>query len=606
MICRRCNASNPDSSVYCERCGSVLLRGPAVKKKKIRWYLIPACAAALIVCGYFGYKSLLKSPSAELTRGAQSLSEPVASKVSSREGAAALTISEVVVRGAMDEEISRMPAAIVSGAWVALPIWVLIGGDNIDFRGIDANEIHIERGLWAEGDPVALWQVETGQKGEALGLFPWEQQVPLEWQPLSTDGASLEVEIIAPQKRGSFIVFSLPEDIRDAGVFKQQARIVGWTFGGWTDRGYLWTGPAGGDLVPTIRVDQFYASVFSRCREAYFRQAMAMQKGTAEDRLRALAQGFRLPSLLESEDLPPELRPQSVLMQMHSLSAELIQQGSAKEVIRILDDQVLLEAGDPTLVMDAVQAVVKYQDYNRAIQHLERVKKKILEKAGQRLSGLDQFEAQLYKYWLREIIAKGGYFSGMAAFEEARRAYPDDLEIHLLGVQAALAENNREKARELLEMRSYPPLLKERADQLQKRIKELEDQEAVAIQFNTGEESIRVTAYLNGTYMQNFVVDTGTNMTTIPTSAVEALKIRVDESTPVRAVLTASGMGVTYEVRLESIELEGLRVNNLKVLIIDLPGFSDYGLLGLDFLNNFRFEVDKKQGILRLKKRGPS
>jgi clan AA aspartic protease (TIGR02281 family) len=170
-------------------------------------------------------------------------------------------------------------------------------------------------------------------------------------------------------------------------------------------------------------------------------------------------------------------------------------------------------------------------------------------------------------------------------------------------VEAALAEKNWAKAKELLEMRSYAPPLKERADQLEKRIKELEDQEAVAVRFNTGEESIRVTAYLNGTYMQNFVVDTGTNMTTIPSSAVEALKIRVDESTPVRAVLTASGLGVTYEVTLESIELEGLRVNNLKVLIIDLPGFPDYGLLGLDFLNNFRFEIDKKQGILRLKKR---
>jgi clan AA aspartic protease (TIGR02281 family) len=234
------------------------------------------------------------------------------------------------------------------------------------------------------------------------------------------------------------------------------------------------------------------------------------------------------------------------------------------------------------------------------------MKKKILEKTGQRLSGLDQFEAQLYKDWLREIIVKGGYFSGMAAFEEARRAFPDDLEIHLLGVQAALAENNRERARELLEMRSYPPPFDERANQLAERIKELEDQEAVAVRFNTGDESIRVAAYLNGTYYQNFVVDTGTSMTTIPSSAVEALKIRVDESTPVRAVLTASGMGVTYEVTLDSIELEGLRVNNLKVLIIDLPGVPDYGLLGLDFLNNFRFEIDKRQGILRLKKREPS
>jgi len=604
MICRRCDTSNPDSSVYCERCGSVLPRRQAVRKKKVLWYIIPACAALLIVCGYFGYKSLVKPRPAEVTRSAESPIEEGAPNILSRQNVPRLLVGEIVVRGKMGEDVSRMPTAVMAGGWVALPVWALLGGENINVRGVNANEIGIERGLWAEGNPVGLWQAETGQEREAPGVSRWEQRLPLEWQPLSTDGVPLEVQIVAPQKRGSVIVFSLPEEIRAAGVFRQKSQIVGWTFGGWTERGYLWAGPAGSDLVPTTRVDQFYNSVLSRCRESYFQQALTVENATAGNRLSALAQGFRLPALLQGVDIPPELRPQAVVAEMHSLASELIQQGSAKEVIQILDDQVLLEAVDPTLVMDSVQAVVKGQDYNRAIQHLERVKRKILEKTGQRLPGLEEFEAQLYKDWLREIIAKGGYFSGMAAFEEARRAFPDDLEIHLLGVQAALAENNRELARELLEMRSYPPPLEERANQLAKRIKELEDQEAVAVRFNTGEESIRVTAYLNGTYMQNFVVDTGTSMTTIPSSAVEALKIRVDESTPVRAVLTASGMGVTYEVTLESIELERLRVNNVKVLIIDLPGFPDYGLLGLDFLNNFRFEIDKKQGILRLKKRG--
>ncbi len=605
MICWRCNTSNPDTSVYCERCGSVLLRRPVVRKKKVSWQIILACVAVLIVCGYIGYKSLVKPRPAEVRSG-QTRIEEGAPNILSRQGAPTLTAGEIFVRGKMGEDISRMPAAVMAGGWVAVPVWALLGGESINVRGVDANEIRIERGFWAEGSPVGLWQAEAGQEMEAPGLSSWAQRLPLAWEPLSTDGLPIEVEITAPQKRGSVIVFTLPAEIREAGVFRQESGIVGWTFGGWTERGYLWAGPAGSDLVATTRVGPFCNSVLSRYREAYFEQALSMENETAENRLRALAQGFRLPSLLEGADIPPELRPQSVLLEMHSLALELIQQGSAKEVARILDNQVLLEAGDPTLVTDAVQAVVKDQDYNRAIQYLERVKKKNLEKTGRRLSGLDQFEAQLYKDWLREIIVKGGYFSGMAAFEEAQRAFPDDLEIHLLGVQAALAENNRERARELLESQSYPPPFDERAKELAKRIKELEDQEAVAVRFNTGDESIRVAAYLNGTYYQNFVVDTGTSMTTIPSSAVEALKIRIDESTPVRAVLTASGMGVTYEVTLESIELEGLKVSNMRVLIIDLPGVPDYGLLGLDFLNNFRFEIDKRQGVLRLRKREPS
>jgi clan AA aspartic protease (TIGR02281 family) len=323
----------------------------------------------------------------------------------------------------------------------------------------------------------------------------------------------------------------------------------------------------------------------------------------AAERLRAFAQGFRLPLRLESKDLPSELRPQSIETQMHSLTLELIQGGSANEVSRLLDEQVLMEAGSSLLIMDAVRAVAQDQDYNRAIQYLERIKKNISQKPGQSSSGLDEFAAQLYKDWLREIIAKGGYFSGMAAFDEAARAFPDDMEIQLLGVEAAVAEGNWTKAKELLQTQSFPPALKDRADQLERRLKEHEDQQAVSVSFNPGDSQIRVEAILNRTYLQRFIVDTGANTTTIPSTTATDLGIKIDDATPVKLILTGSGIVAAYEVTLGSIEIEELRVDDMKVLVLDLPVFSDYGLLGLNFLNHFRFEVDKNRGILRLKKR---
>jgi clan AA aspartic protease (TIGR02281 family) len=604
MICRRCNFSNPDSSVYCHRCGSVLYRRPAKRKRRILWYLLPACALVLLVCGYFVYKVLLRGPLPELTRGTEAPSEPVTPKVTPGGSVASLVGGEIVVRGAMREEISRLTAPVVSGAWVALPTWALFGGQSVAFRTSDSNEFPIESGFWTRGDPVVLWRIDAEKGGNTIELFPWKQQSPLEWLSLSPDSAPREVEIIAPRRRGSFISVSLPGGIKDVGVFMQGNRVVGWTYDEWAERGYLWAGPVGADLVPKIRISQFYAFISLNCREAYLLHALAMEEGvSAAERLRAIAQGFRLPSLLESEDLPSQLRPQSIEMKMHSLALELIQRGSAKEVIRIMDEQVLMGAGAPMLIMDTVRAVAKDQDYNRAIQYLEKVKKSISEKKGQSLSGLDEFTAQLYKDWLREIIAKGGYFSGIAAFEEARRAFPDDVEIHLLGVEAALAEGNWTKANELLQMRSFPPAFKDRADQLERRIKEHEDQQAVSVSFNPGESQISVDAILNTTHLQRFVVDTGANETTIPSSIVDDLGIKVDDATRTKLVLTASGIEVAYEVTLESIEIEGLRVDNMKVLIFDLPGFSDCGLLGLDFLNHFRFEIDKQKGLMRLKKR---
>jgi hypothetical protein len=36
---------------------------------------------------------------------------------------------------------------------------------------------------------------------------------------------------------------------------------------------------------------------------------------------------------------------------------------------------------------------------------------------------------------------------------------------------------------------------------------------------------------------------------------------------------------------------------------MDIPGYPDYGILGLSFLNHFSVEIDKPNGILRLKSR---
>ena len=92
-------------------------------------------------------------------------------------------------------------------------------------------------------------------------------------------------------------------------------------------------------------------------------------------------------------------------------------------------------------------------------------------------------------------------------------------------------------------------------------------------------------------------------MVTIPASALDDLKIKVDDSTPVKAVATGGGIVAAQEVTLESIRLEKCTVQNLKALVMDIPGYPDYGILGLNFLNNFTVEIDKPNGIMRLKNR---
>ncbi len=398
--------------------------------------------------------------------------------------------------------------------------------------------------------------------------------------------------------------FPLPQELRGPGVFIQEGRMVGWTFSQPADRGYLWAGPEEGNLTPGIRVDEFYFSSFSESREAHFYRVLAMGREIPPaERLKALAHGFSLAALFADEDLPQQIRLHPVVMEMHSLASGLTQQRSADEVVRILDEQVLAAAGDPNLVEDAVIAVAQFQDYGRAIQYLDRLNKNIFFPKGQTPPELGQLRPQIYKDWLRKIIEKGSYSNGTVVFEEAKRAFPDDPELQLLGVEVALAEQDWKGANELLRGKDYPPALKDWAARLEERIKNQEDETGANIRFNPGEQIIPVEAYINGSVLQKFIIDTGASTSSIPKSSLEALRIKVDETTPVKAVQSIAEVAIAYEVTLDSVELSGYRVNGLKALVIDLPGYKDYGLLGLNFLDNFRVEIDRNRGILRLKKR---
>ncbi|MDH4197123.1 MAG: aspartyl protease family protein, partial [Candidatus Aminicenantes bacterium] len=390
----------------------------------------------------------------------------------------------------------------------------------------------------------------------------------------------------------------------EAGVLFQASRVVGWTFGEETESGYLWAGPGEGDLVPNLGADRVFGTVVADGREVGFFRALALgDEADAAERLSAFAQGYRSAPLLRDEDLPFRFRTPSIVGRMYALSTDLVRTGRARDVVRILDEGVLTEAADPELVKAAVLAQARDRDYNRAIQYLDRLKKTVFEAQGRDASTIEPFRAQLYKDWLREILDKGGYFSAQVAYEEAARAFPDDPEIRLLGVEVALAENNPEKAKELLRARDIPPLLKDRVDQLAARIKTQEDEQELVIPFNPAQNRIILEAKLNGTYRLRFLVDTGAMMSSIPSAAASALGIEVDQTTPIRAVTTASGIVLVYEVFLNSIDVLGYRVENMKVLLLDLPADSTIGILGMDFLNNFRYEIDNKAGVFRLRKK---
>jgi clan AA aspartic protease (TIGR02281 family) len=605
MICKKCGTDNPEHSVYCESCGHPLIRGPIKKKKIPPLPVLAVVLFALLVMGYFGVKIISRTPRKDITTISKTSTSTTTQNAPKKIKAQSPALGRIVVEDASSAEISGCPSSLIQDKWIAMPVWALLDGKNVVFQNEAWEDIPITEGIWAMGDPLVLLKLQNDPAGNSPGLFPWIRYKPLAWRSLIENGSLFQVQLDSPEKKGFYLSVPLPGEIQEPGVFMQDGHVVGWSYPDHLNRGYLWAGPAGADLSPNIQMDRFLNTVIPQWRETHFHSVLRRGEGLhAVRRLEDFAQGILMESPFSEEDIPDDLRLESIVFRMHDLSSQLISNGFAEDVARILNEDIIIRSQGLPLMKDSVLAKVESQDYNKAIQFLTRVKKNIFEKTGQGAAGLNEFHAQLYKDWLRKILDRGGYYSGMAAFEEAKRLFPGDVELHLLGVEVALSEKNWSRARELLQMRDYPESMRAWVGELENEIQETQQNEgAVTVRFTPGTSHIPVRVYLNGTRSLRFILDTGATMCSIPSSAVDRLGINIDQSTPVRLISTAGGYAETHEVELKSVELEGFRVSNVKALIIDIPGYRDHGLLGQNFLNNFHIEIDNHKGILRLKKR---
>jgi len=506
-----------------------------------------------------------------------------------------------LVPGLMGLESFAIETVPSGDGWVGLPVWAFFGPEPPVFQDAPGRVLPFDWVIWADGSPVVLCRVEAGETNTP-GLGPWDPSDALGWQPLRGGRATPRPNPATIRQAGPISVFDLLQDIDVPAVFLQPGRIVGWTFGQAVENGYLWTGPAGRDLNPMFRTEQLRGLVWD-VREAHFARAAAMEQ-TAHplSRLETFASGFARPALLHPEDLPPQLRPAAITSRMHRLALGLLQEGAAGDVLRVLDDAVIRESSDVTLLEDACLAVSAFRDFGSAVSRVETARGTVFASRPRDIKELDVFEARLYKDWLGKIIKDKGY-GGMDVFDRARRRFPDDLELHFLGVEAAVMERAWSRASELLAMKTYSAAWADKVRMYETVIDQgRADDESAIIRFNPGEKNIPVHAYLNDREVQKFFIDTGAEVTTIPRSTADALGFTIDDTT--RAVLISGvGENVAYEVTLDSIELVGQRVYGLKAYVLDLPSLPEWGLLGIDFLKNFQVDIDNKRGILKLRKK---
>lgn len=107
------------------------------------------------------------------------------------------------------------------------------------------------------------------------------------------------------------------------------------------------------------------------------------------------------------------------------------------------------------------------------------------------------------------------------------------------------------------------------------------------------------TAQINGVSMQ-FIVDTGASAVTIGTD--DAKRARINYTTAPKGLMqTANGVVAAYRVKIDTVTLGGITLNQIDGVVVEGNALGRYGLLGMSFLS--RMDMRREGDSMTLTKR---
>jgi clan AA aspartic protease (TIGR02281 family) len=575
-------------------------------------------AAALLVGGGFFLFKVLLAPRfiekglnfpgdypAKTTADKSSASPITPSLISNTSrGRIEITVGMVVLRDIAGSVTAELSVPIINGGWFALPKQMFIGAYSWELRLAEDEKLDIAGGIVQDRDEIGIWRIQKDLHIDGPALQPWMAAEPFAWVSLITGKTNKPVRLGEYEVQQNYIKHDLPGDLDEPGLFVQSGRVVGWTFGGYADGGYMWRGPGGERLQYAVRIDEFYRLTFAGGREEGFALALTEDDNFAKEKLEAFVYALRLQPKLSEPDTPLRYKTAAIIPVMRRLISDLEHEGRTREAADLFDAQVLIDAGSTVLLMDVVRLTQASYGYEYAVALLEEVRNYLVHSNNDQLTQLEKYHADLYKTWLGDLIQRGDLIGARQVLNQSGGYFPDDPQFHLLGVQIALENRGWSAAEELLHMRSYPPDMMDQVKNLQDHIAALKgEQGRIVLRFVPGSRQIPIEAVLNNSIRQRFIVDTGASMVTIPFASATELGIEPDNRYPLRKVYTAGGQRDAREVVLSVVEVGGWATTDVKALVLDLPNQPDVGLIGLNYLRRFRMDLNTEKGILILEPR---
>ncbi len=495
--------------------------------------------------------------------------------------------------------LARLPAAVSGGGWVALPAKTCVGGFSWTFAPPGEAGGDIIGGVLGDDDEVGVWQLNRMDRFFGPPLVPADLDAPLQWISLvSSKTAEIKHPVVLSQHQNAARLV-LPEAVDEPGVFMQNGTLAGWTFED-PARGYAWTGLDEDELVMEMTVTDFYRLSFEDSREEQFIRARAVSESQPVQQLNAFAAGFLKKPRLSAKDTPPQWTAEAAILQMRDLITRLVEEDWPRDVFAVLDAKVLAGTGDEAFIEDVLTLVSRTRGADPALLMLADVLADGRSLSSGQTDKLKSFQRELFLQWLNQLYAAGQFQAGWTAYGRAADIFTDDPDIGILGIRLALALGDWAMAERLVNARAYPEAFSGPLRDARTRIEELKaPRKAIAIRFAPGSSRVPADAVIDDRLPLSFVVDTGATMVTIPTQAAVRLGYDVNAA-PMQTLMTAGGMVRAPKIILDSISVGGWVEYRVPAVVLDLPDKSDIGLLGLNFLNRFRMDLNSREGMLVL------
>lgn len=250
---------------------------------------------------------------------------------------------------------------------------------------------------------------------------------------------------------------------------------------------------------------------------------------------------------------------------------------------------------DVRLLLAQLQAQEKMHEDSVATLYSGRLHVATLEELQRIESAIQQNVAASH----RQLVACCDAARRIAFYQQLVSLDPSAATFHLALAEAYAEDGQIGAARDTLAVVIHDP---EAGAQARTLLAALEGRTAngTKIPLQRRGNQYQLNAVFNDRVELSLLLDTGASMTVLSATAFDALR---SAATPLgeRALTTANGIVVAQVFRIPSLAVGGRRVNDLDIAVVEqLDEGGLVGLLGMDYLDNFQFSIDRQDDALYL------